>query len=379
MKELVILGATGTIGAKAVKLANAAPERFHIDGLVAGRRSAELAALAESCHCKWLAGLNPDELRRLAPSGCRVLENPTAAIPELVKPSVDMILCAISGTSSLPAVLAAAEAGKDLALATKEILVMAGDIVTQVIRRSGTRLLPVDSEHCAVFQCLQGRERKDIKRIILTASGGPFFRHPEIDLSTVTPEQALAHPTWKMGPKITIDSATMMNKALEIIEAAWLFGVTPEQIDVVVHPQSIVHSMVEFNDKSVIAQLAVPDMGMPILYCLDYPEHFPNDYPSLDLTAAGHLDFFAPDHRRFPGLNLAKQALKLGGTAGAILNAANEAAVERFCRAEIRFDQINLAVAEALEKIDCANPSRELSVVMEADRRAREFVNQWRA
>ena len=377
-KELVILGATGTIGAKAVRLAAAHPERFRIAGLVAGRRSAELAELSGLCGCEWAACLDAAELRRLAPPSCRVLDSPDDAIPEIIRPSVDTVLCAISGTSSLPAVLAAAKAGKALALATKEILVMAGDILTRIIKHSGSRLLPVDSEHCAVFQCLQGRKREDIRRIILTASGGPFFRQPSLDLASVTPEQALAHPTWRMGPKITIDSATMMNKALEVIEAAWLFGVAPEQIEVVIHPQSIVHSLIEFNDRTVIAQLAVPDMGLPILYCLDYPDHFPNDYPSLDLAAVGHLDFLSPDTRRFPGPELARQALRLGGTAGAVLNAANEAAVERFCRRELRFDQISQAVAEALDAIDTANPDGELAVVLEADRRAREFVKCWR-
>jgi 1-deoxy-D-xylulose-5-phosphate reductoisomerase len=264
-------------------------------------------------------------------------------------PDVDIVLCASSGTAGLEAALAAIDAGKTVALANKEVLVMAGALMVDAARRRGVAILPVDSEHNAIHQCLDGRRHSDVRRLILTASGGPFRSYDAASLSRVTPADALRHPTWQMGRKITIDSATLMNKGLEVIEARWLFDVGADRIDVVIHPQSIVHSMVELRDGSVIAQLGITDMRLPIQYAFSYPERWEAALPSLDVSRMGSLEFLPPDLARFPCLRLAFEALRLGGARPAVLNAANEVAVEAFLAGKLRFTGIPAVIEQALE------------------------------
>jgi 1-deoxy-D-xylulose-5-phosphate reductoisomerase len=288
-------------------------------------------------------------------------------------PSVDIVICASAGTAGLEAVLAAIAAGKTIALANKEVLVMAGALVTEAARRHGATILPVDSEHNAIHQCLHGRAHREIRRLILTASGGPFRDLPAEALDTVTPDEALRHPTWQMGRKITIDSATLMNKGLEVIEAHWLFGVSADRIDVVIHPQSIVHSMVELNDGSVIAQLGVTDMRLPIQYACSYPERWDAALPSLDLTRAGRLDFLAPAHDRFPCLGLAYRALREGDTAPVVLNAANEVAVDAFLEGKLGFTAIPRVIERTMNAHTPEHVST-LEVVRRVDGWSREHA-----
>jgi 1-deoxy-D-xylulose-5-phosphate reductoisomerase len=281
-------------------------------------------------------------------------------------PAVDIVICASAGTAGLEAVLAAIEAGKTIALANKEVLVMAGALVTERARAHGVSILPVDSEHNAVHQCLHGRTRDEVRRLILTASGGPFRDLPAAALERVGPEEALRHPTWQMGRKITIDSATLMNKGLEVIEAHWLFGVPADRIDVVIHPQSIVHSLVELTDGSVLAQLGVTDMRLPIQYACSYPERWDGNLPLLDLTRAGKLEFLPPDHGRFPSLGLAYRALRAGGTLPVVLNAANEVAVDAFLDGKLGFTSIPLVIERTMNAHSVADVST-VDVIRRAD------------
>jgi len=290
-------------------------------------------------------------------------------------PDADIVICASSGTTALEAVLAAIDAGKTIAIANKEILVMAGALVTEAARRRGIAILPIDSEHNAVHQCLHGRQRRELRRLILTASGGPFRRFTRDELDRVSPQQALKHPTWKMGRKITIDSATMMNKGLEVIEAHWLFDVTADQIDVVIHPQSIVHSLVELADGSVIAQLGVTDMRLPIQYACSYPDRWDALLPSLDLTRAGQLEFFTPDSERFPCLGLAYRALRTGGTLPVVLNAANEIAVEAFLDGKLGFTSIPVVIDLAMNG-HAAESVSTLETVRRVDSWARTYARE---
>jgi 1-deoxy-D-xylulose-5-phosphate reductoisomerase len=288
-------------------------------------------------------------------------------------PDVDLVLCASSGTDGLEAVLAAIEHGKPVALANKEVLVMAGSLMIEAAHRKGVAILPVDSEHNAIHQCLHGRRRNELRRLILTASGGPFRSLPAEELERVTPEDALRHPTWRMGRKITIDSATLMNKGLEVIEAHWLFGVNADQIDVVIHPQSVVHSLVELRDGSIIAQLGVTDMRLPIQYAFSYPERWSSPLPPLDLTRCGQLDFAAPDHKRFPCLGLAYRALAGDSSLPVVLNSANEIAVSAFLGGQLSF----LSIAEVIECTMDANDAGNVTTlddVRRVDRWAREFA-----
>jgi 1-deoxy-D-xylulose-5-phosphate reductoisomerase len=289
---------------------------------------------------------------------------------------VDTVVCAIVGAAGLRGALAALETGKRVALANKETLVVAGPLVPQLAARTGAKLIPVDSEHSAVFQCLEAGRRADLKRIVLTASGGPFRGKTSAQLRDVTVEQALDHPTWKMGPKITIDSATMMNKALEIIEARWLFGLDAGQIDVVVHPQSIVHSLVEFVDGSTVAQLSPPDMRLPIQYALTYPERWPGVCATMDWSRASQLTFEPPDFDAFPALELGFEVARRGGTCGAVLNAANEVAVDRFLKGELRFPDITSACRDVLQQHQF-DPSPTLAELLAADRWARQETLRW--
>ena len=313
MRRLAILGSTGSIGQSTLDVVRAHPDKLKVVGLA--------------------AGTNADRLREQAASFGAVitaLASTTGSeglIAVATHPDVDIVICASSGTDALEAVLAAIEAGKTIALANKEVLVMAGALVTAAARARGVAILPVDSEHNAIHQCLHGRRREEIRRIILTASGGPFREMPSSALASVRPEDALRHPTWRMGRKITIDSATLMNKGLEVIEAHWLFDLPGDRIDVVIHPQSIVHSMVELTDGSIIAQLGGADMKLPIQYACSYPDRWEAPVARLDLTAMGRLDFHAPDLDRFPCLRLAYRALESGPSHAVVLNAANEVAV----------------------------------------------------
>jgi 1-deoxy-D-xylulose-5-phosphate reductoisomerase len=286
-------------------------------------------------------------------------------------PDVDVVICASAGTAGLEAVLAAIEAGKTIALANKEVLVMAGPLVTEAARRTGAMILPVDSEHNAIHQCLHARPSSEIRRLILTASGGPFRELPQAELERVGPEAALRHPTWQMGRKITIDSATLMNKGLEVIEAHWLFGVDADRIEVLVHPQSIVHSMVELNDGSVIAQLGITDMRLPIQYACSYPERWEMPLPTLDLVRAGRLDFHEPAHDRFPCLALAYRALRAGGTLPVVLNAANEVAVAAFLDGKLGFTAIPRVIEKTMNAHDVERLAT-LDTVRRVDRWARE-------
>jgi 1-deoxy-D-xylulose-5-phosphate reductoisomerase len=289
---------------------------------------------------------------------------------------IDTVVAAIVGSAGLAGTWAAVQAGKRIALANKETLVMAGPLITRAAVDRNVPVLPVDSEHSAVFQALAAGRREDVGRIILTASGGPFRRHSKEELARVTVEDALAHPTWEMGRKITVDSATMMNKALEIIEARWLFDFPPEQIDVVVHPQSVVHSMVEYTDGSVVAQLSPPDMRLPIQYALTYPDRWPSPAPPLDLGRFFQLDFEPPDEERFPALPLGKEVARRGGTAGAVLNAANEAAVSAFLAGQLAFSEIVPACRSVVEHHNFES-SPTMDTLLQVDSWARQEVTRW--
>jgi 1-deoxy-D-xylulose-5-phosphate reductoisomerase len=329
VKRLAILGSTGSIGQSALAVARAHPSRLRVVALAAGDNAERLAEQIAEFEPHMAAMSTPAALERLraaspATTPCTLGSGEAALIAVATHDDVDIVLCASSGTAALGAVLAAIEAGKTIALANKEVLVMAGELVTAAARRRGVAILPVDSEHNAIHQCLHGRRATEVRRLILTASGGPFRGWSEDALRNVDPARALQHPTWQMGRKITVDSATLMNKGLEVIEARWLFDVDADRIDVVVHPQSIVHSMVELCDGSVIAQLGVTDMRLPIQYACSYPERWDAPaLPTLDLVAAGRLEFCAPEHDRFPCLGLAYRALRTGGTMPCVLNAAN--------------------------------------------------------
>ena len=302
-----------------------------------------------------------------------ILWGVAGAVRVATAPKAQMVLAGIVGGAGLVPTFAAVQAGKDVGLANKEALVMAGELFVKEARKNGVTLLPVDSEHSAVFQCLEGNRKADVGRIILTASGGPFLRTPLPELAGVTIKQALKHPNWKMGPKITIDSATMVNKGLEVVEARWLFDVPPERVDVVIHPQSIVHSMVEYRDGAVMAQLGIPDMRIPIAYALAYPERLETGLKPLNLKQQGELTFLSVEKRRFPALDLAYKALALGGTALPVLNAANEIAVDAFLNGRIGFRQIHRLIEKTLGAHTCSKPKR-LPDVLEADRWAREFA-----
>lgn len=387
MKRLVLLGSTGSIGESALRVAAALPDRVSVVGLAVQRGYRRALEQAARFGVKHVAVADEEAARRCAaeaPPGIRVHAGDAGLEDIAALQSADLVLCAVVGLAGLKPVMAALGAGHDIALATKEVLVAAGLAVTEAAARRGCRILPVDSEHSAIFQCLAGRggdpsaarSKDDVRRLLLTASGGPFAFRPEIDLETVTPEIALDHPRWSMGRKVTIDSATMMNKGLEIMEAHWLFGVPVPRIEVLLHPESIAHSFVEFCDGSVLAQLSQPDMRFAIQYALTWPEHVPGGLPALDLAAAGTLHFAKPDEQRFPCLGLARRAAEGGGTLPAVLNAANEVAVQRFLEGRIRFPQIWGAVERVMDKHDgVRHPS--LNDVLEADAWARREAVEW--
>jgi 1-deoxy-D-xylulose-5-phosphate reductoisomerase len=358
MKRLAILGSTGSIGQSALDVVRAHPDRLKVVGLAAGSNADRLRSQA--------AEFSPAIAVLASETGSAGL------IAVATHPDVDIVLCASSGTAGLEAVLAAIDAGKTIALANKEVLVMAGALVTAAARARGVSILPVDSEHNAIHQCLHGRRRDEIRRIILTASGGPFRELSASALADVKPEDALRHPTWRMGRKITIDSATLMNKGLEVIEAHWLFDLPADRIDVVIHPQSIVHSMVELNDGSIIAQLGGADMKLPIQYACSYPDRWEAPVARLDLTSAGPLEFQQPDLERFPCLQLAYRALRSGPSHAVVLNAANEVAVASYLEEKISFTSIPRVIEQAMDA-HAASPVSTLEAVREVDRWARLY------
>lgn len=377
-KGISLLGCTGSIGQSTLKVVERYPERFRVVAMAGGwnvERMAEqvlqfrplLVSMADS------EALEALRQRVKGKIHLEFVQGEEGLRAVATHPEADMVVSALVGAAGLLPTLAAVGAHKDIALANKEALVMAGRLLTKEARSKGVRILPVDSEHSAIFQALQGHRKEDVKRIILTASGGAFLSLPVEQLDEVTPEQAVVHPNWRMGQKITVDSASLMNKALEVIEARWLFDIPPSRIQVQIHPQSIVHSMVEYIDGSIIAQMGVPDMQLPIAYALSYPERLKLGIPPLDLCKVGPLTFMAPDPKRFPALELAYQVLEAGGTLPAVLNGANEEAVMAFLRGEIRFTKIVELVRRVVENFS-AGDGEALEEVLDADRRARRAV-----
>jgi len=377
VKGVAILGSTGSIGRSALAVVDAHPTRLKVVSLAAGENASLLADQVRRYCPDFVAMAGGEGIDRLkaacGPNLPAVGTGTEGLIAVATHRSADIVICASAGTAGLEAVLAAIEAGKTIALANKEVLVMAGELVTAAARRRGVAILPVDSEHNAIHQCLHARPASEVRRIILTASGGPFRDCQADALERVSPEAALQHPTWQMGRKITIDSATLMNKGLEVIEAHWLFGVTADQIDVVIHPQSIVHSLVELIDGSVIAQLGVTDMRLPIQYACSYPDRWDGSLPSLDLARAGRLEFLEPAHDRFPCLGLAYDALRAGGTLPVVLNAANEIAVGAFLDHKLGFMAIPRVIQKAMQAHD-SQPVSTLQVVRRADAWARQYA-----
>jgi 1-deoxy-D-xylulose-5-phosphate reductoisomerase len=377
-KRVVILGSTGSIGESALKVARDIPDRMEIVGLAAGRSGKALLAQAAEFKPRAVALYDTAELEAIRghlPSGTACYGGPEGLIELATLPEADLVLISIVGTAGLAPALAAIKAGKALAVASKEILVMAGEEVTREAAKHNVPILPVDSEHNAIFQCLVGEPTRHIRRLILTASGGPFRTTPAAELGKVTPAQALKHPTWNMGRKITIDSATLFNKGLEMIEARWLFGVPMSQVDVVVHPQSIVHSLVEFVDGSQLAQLSHSDMCFPIQYAVTYPDRLPNRLKPLNLAEMGSLTFEAPDPGKFPALRLAREAGTIGGTLPAVLNAANEIAVPAFLEGQILFPSIWHTV-EAVMKRHQTVEHPSLDQILQADAWARAAARE---
>ena len=372
-KRVVILGATGSIGESALKVARDIPERMEIVGLAANSNAEKLAAAANETRAQSVCLVDEtkiDALQRALTYKPRIFAG-QKGLREIARlTNAEMVLVAIVGTGGLRPALAAIEAGKDLAVASKEILVMAGEIVMREARDNDVQVLPVDSEHNAIFQCLEGKSSLDVRRVILTASGGPFRETPGKDFDSIIPEQALKHPTWNMGPKITIDSATLFNKGLEMIEAHWLFGVEMKRVEVVIHPQSIVHSMVEFADGSTLAQLSYSNMCFPIQYAVTWPHRVPNSLPPLDFSKLSRLEFFTPRYDDFPALNLARRAGETGGTLPAVMNAANEIAVAGFLDRQVRFPDIWQIVEEVMNRhTSVAHP--DLDAILQADQWAR--------
>jgi 1-deoxy-D-xylulose-5-phosphate reductoisomerase len=373
MKRIAILGSTGSIGQSALDVAAIHPDRIRVVGLAAGQNADLFAAQVAQFRPRAVAMASAEALSRV--SLPPTVDTRDVGISGLVAvathPDVDLVLCASSGTAALEAVLAAIEAGKTIALANKEVLVMAGELVIAASARHGVTILPVDSEHNAIHQCVHARPNAEVRRLILTASGGPFRGRSSRSLESVGPEDALRHPTWRMGRKITIDSATLMNKGLEVIEARWLFDAAPSRIEVVIHPQSIVHSMVELQDGSIIAQLGSTDMRLPIQYAFSYPERWGSPLPPLDLAGCGPLEFEKPDLESFPCLGLAYRALESGGGYPVVLNAANEVAVAAFLQGALGFTSIPRLIEQALGAYP-GTPARSLDEIRAVDIWARQ-------
>lgn len=387
LQQITVLGATGSIGLNTLDVIARHPERYQVFALSGFSRLAELEALCMIYRPRFavvpqaLQARHLQQGLRAAGLTTEVLHGPEGLCQVAAHPDVDAVMAAIVGAAGLSPTLAAVEAGKKVLLANKEALVMSGALFMQAVRRSGAVLLPIDSEHNAIFQCLpgdyaRGLQQVGVRRILLTASGGPFREMPLEALHGVTPEQACAHPNWSMGRKISVDSASMMNKGLELIEACWLFDAKAEQVEVLVHPQSVIHSLVDYVDGSVLAQLGNPDMRTPISHALAWPARIDSGVAPLDLFAIARLDFQAPDEQRFPCLRLAREAAQAGGTAPVLLNAANEVAVAAFLERRIRFTEIASMIADVL-RTEPAIAVESLDTVLAADARARDLAEQW--
>ena len=375
MRSIALLGSTGSIGVSTLDLVRQFPERFKIHGMVAGRNLKRLATQIKEFSPRCVAIKNEEDVPRLrrliGKNRVEIFFGEKGATKVATATEVEVVLAAIVGGAGLMPTLKAVRAGKEIALANKEALVMAGELFVNEAKQRGIRILPVDSEHSAIFQCLQGNRRDEVDKLILTASGGPFLRTPLKRLDKVTVEQALKHPNWKMGQKITIDSATMMNKGLEIVEARWEFDMESDRIEVVIHPQSVVHSMVRYQDGSIIAQLGVPDMRIPISYALAYPHRLKGQWEALDLTRHRELNFLPVEKKRFPALVLAYEALKEGGTMPAVLNAANEVVVAAFLERKIGFREMHRVIDKTMQSHDTRRP-KEVDEILDVDRWARD-------
>jgi 1-deoxy-D-xylulose-5-phosphate reductoisomerase len=380
MKKVTILGSTGSIGLSALDVIEKNQQRFQVVALAAGKNISLLKRQIEKFQPKLVAVSSKEKAHKLretltAKTKVKIFYDEEGLKEIASFPSADIVVSAISGSAGLMPTLAAIEAGKDIALANKETMVMAGEIVTKRAKKKGVKIIPVDSEHSAIFQCLEGRKRENLRRIILTASGGPFFNFTRNELKKVNLSQALQHPNWKMGKKITVDSASLMNKGLEVIEAKWLFNLDISDIDVLIHPQSIVHSLVEFIDGAFLAQIGIPDMKIPIAYALTYPERIINDLPSLDLVKIGKLEFLNPDIKKFSCLGLAYEAGLCGGTAPVVLNAADEVAVSAFIEKKIRFIDLPKIIEKILVLHDSIN-NPSLDDILQADLWARRETKE---
>lgn len=389
LQQVTVLGATGSIGSSTLDVIRQHPDRYQVFALTAHSRIAELKALCIEHQPRFavvndaLAAQRLQSELRLAGVATQVLAGAQALCDVAAHPDVDAVMAAIVGAAGLPSAMAAVTAGKKILLANKEALVMSGALFMRAVHEHGAQLLPIDSEHNAIFQCLpcnysEGLAPVGVRRILLTASGGPFRNSSYADLERVTPAQACAHPNWSMGQKISVDSATMMNKGLELIEACWLFAARPEQVEVVIHPQSVIHSLVDYVDGSVLAQLGNPDMRTPIAHAMAWPERIDSGVAPLDLCALARMDFFAPDLQRFACLRLAIEAAQAGGSAPIVLNAANEVAVAAFLRGDIRFTQIPQLIEDILG-LDVVNQVQSLQEVLAVDQQARQHANSWLA
>ena len=379
-RRIAILGATGSIGQNALRVIRAHSDRLELVAAAGGSRIAPLAAIAQEFQLRQVGVFElivpPDELQKAFPAQTQVLTGMQGLIEIATHPDVDMVLIAVVGTTALLPCIEAIRAKKDIALASKEILVMAGEFIMPMVREHGVQLLPTDSEHNAIFQCLRDEPLRTVEKVLLTASGGRYLNTPVEQLASIPAEEAVLHPNWSMGQKISIDSSTMANKGLEVIEARWLFALQPEQIEVVIHPQSIVHSMVQFRDGSLIAQLSPPNMSFAIQHCLLYPERARGIDATLDFSQCLTLEFQPPDQDRFPCLRLAFDALRLGHTAPAIFNAANEIAVSAFVEKRIGFLDIPRVIEFTLENLPILKPAN-IETIIETDREARRISHQW--
>ncbi len=378
MKKVVLLGSTGSIGTSTCKVAEDLPDEIQLIGLAAGRNASLLRKQVEQFKPQAVSLSSPDAAAELAKEyngSPDVLHGDDGLVKLATLPEADIVLIAIVGVAGLQPALAAIRAGKDIAIASKEILVMAGQIVMSEARNHGVKVLAVDSEHSAIFQCLEGQSPDSVRQIWLTASGGPFRETPKNEFPNITVERALKHPSWEMGPKITIDSATLFNKGLEMIEARWLFDLPMDKVQVIVHPQSVIHSMVEFIDGSIIAQLSTPDMCLPIQYALTYPQRAASNRVQTNFAEIGRLEFEEPDADRFPSIYHARRAGEAGGTLPAVLNAANEVAVQAFCDKQINFTDITRIVAQTMEIHDIVGDPT-LEEIIAADAWAREAASK---
>jgi 1-deoxy-D-xylulose-5-phosphate reductoisomerase len=376
MKKILLLGSTGSIGVNSLNVIRNFPEEFSVSVLTANNNIELLQKQIEEFHPETVVVVDENkagELKSNIRENCKVLSGNDALCEVASQSDYDILLGAVVGFSGLAPTIEAIKRGKRIALANKETLVVAGELVTRLAQEYNAEIIPVDSEHSAIFQCLVGEKKEHVEKLIITASGGPFFNTDKEKFSSVTVKEALNHPNWNMGNKITIDSATMMNKGLEVIEARWLFGFKTESIDVLIHPQSIIHSMVQFVDGSIKAQLGYPDMCLPIQYALTYPDRLKNDMDRTDMLKLNQLTFYKPDYEKYTCLELAFQVLADGGTAPCILNAANEIAVSKFLMEEIKFSDIPILVEKALNKFE-NHSTPDIETIFECDRLTREYV-----